>query len=143
MKKKKIVAIIITVVVLVGIAGAAVNLLNKNNGVKKVTKKEEVEKNITIIINNPETEVKEYKVVTKSKYVKDAFDQAEGLEIKYDERFEEVEVIAINGRERTFKREYWEILINDDYPKKSVESQEIADGDIIKATLMQWDTPIE
>ena len=139
-KKKKIIVASIIVVALVAIIGVAVFIVNKGKGVKK---EKIVEKNITVIIENPEVEVKEYKVVTKGKYVKDALDDAEGLEIEYDERFEEVDIIAINGRERTMKREYWDYTINGEHKTNTIESQKIADGDTIKVALLLWDPPIE
>lgn len=88
-------------------------------------------KNITISVISADESTKDYSVSTDAEYLRQAMEEADGLEFSGDESEYGLMVTEINGEVADYNVDgaYWAFYINDNYCDYGVDSQPIADGD--------------
>ena len=129
MKEKKITAKIVAavVIVLALIAGfLCIYMLNRPKstpGAKSVT--------VEIVDNNQESTT--YLVNTDAEYARQALEEIEDLSIEGDESEYGLMITTINGLYADYEADgaYWAFYVNGEYANYGVDSQPIADGDIL------------
>ena len=89
-------------------------------------------KEIVIKVVNQENNVTTYEVKTDGKYLKDAMDEAKGLEYSGTESQYGIMVDTVNGvrADYTLDGAYWSFLVNDEYCNYGISEQPIEDGDV-------------
>ncbi len=130
MKKKIIISVIIVLLVAIAVLGGYFYM---NSITNKPSKKVEdnSEKSITIVVTNSKMETQTYNVVTKNRFIKDALDEAAGLKVEYIESEDGATISSVNGEVLDNKQQFWTFTLNDDFCQKTVDKQEIKDGDKI------------
>ena len=85
---------------------------------------------IKVVDNNKETTT--YEVKTDAKYLKEAMDEAEGLEYSGTEGQYGLMIDTVNGirADYTLDGAYWAFCINDQYCNYGISEQPIEDGDV-------------
>jgi ABC-type proline/glycine betaine transport system substrate-binding protein len=130
MKKKIIISVIIVLLVAVASVGVYI-FMNSKTGKNGGEKVDNSEKSITITVTNSKMETQTYNVVTKNRFIKDALDEAAGLNVEYIESEDGATISGVNGEVLDNKQQFWTFTLNDDFCQKPVDKQEIKDGDKI------------
>jgi len=123
---KKTLLGIIAVVLLVAVMGILYSVFRE--------KPVEGSKSITIEVVNKDKESTVYELKTDAAYLKQAMEEAEGLEFEGYESEYGFTTTAINGIEADFTKEsaYWSFYVNDEYCNYSISEQPVEDGDAFK-----------
>ena len=123
---KKALLGVVAVVLLVAVMGILYSVFRE--------KPVEGSKEITIEVINKEKESKIYELKTDAEYLKQAMEEAKGLEFEgYDSEYG-FTTTSINGIEADFTKDsaYWSFYVNDEYCNYSISQQPIEDGDAFK-----------
>ncbi|MBR3824103.1 MAG: DUF4430 domain-containing protein [Lachnospiraceae bacterium] len=120
--KKALIAVGILVVVLA--AMAAIFFIFR-------PKPAEGSKSITIEVINSTQESKMYELKTDAEYLRQAMEEAKGLEFSGTESEEfGLTLITVNGEDTDFNNgSYWGIFVNGEYGMYGIDSQPVYDGD--------------
>lgn len=87
-------------------------------------------KSITIEVINSAKESKMYELKTDAEYLRQAMEEAKGLEFSGTESEFGLTVETINGEDTDFNNgSYWAFYVNDDYCNYGIDSQPVYDGD--------------
>lgn len=88
-------------------------------------------KSITIEVINSAQESKMYELKTDAEYLRQAMEEAKGLEFSGSESEEfGLTLITVNGEDTDFNNgSYWGIFVNGEYGMYGVDSQPVYDGD--------------
>ena len=88
-------------------------------------------KNITIEVIDDAGESTMYEVATDAEYLREAFEDAEGLEVLGDESEFGLTITSVNGLAADFNVDsaYWNIMVNGEYGQYGADSQIVTDGD--------------
>jgi len=88
-------------------------------------------KNITIEVIDDAGESTIYEVATDAEYLREAFEDAEGLEVLGDESEFGLTITSVNGLSADFNVDsaYWNIMVNGEYGQYGADSQIVTDGD--------------
>lgn len=89
-------------------------------------------KSITIEVINQAEESKEYKVQTDAKYLRQAMEEAEGLEFDGQESEEYgMMVEVVNGESAVYDKDgaFWSFRVNGEDCMNGIDSQPVEDGD--------------
>ena len=88
-------------------------------------------KNITIEVIDDAGESTMYEVATDAEYLREAFEDADGLEVLGDESEFGLTITSVNGLEADFNVDsaYWNIMVNGEYGQYGADSQIVTDGD--------------
>lgn len=122
--KKIILAVAILAVVVV--AMAAIFLLFR-------PKTAEGSKSITIEVVNSARESKLYEVKTDAEYLRQAMEEAKGLEFSGTESEYGLTLETVNGEVTDFNNgSYWGIFVNGEYGMYGIDSQPVYDGDAFR-----------
>lgn len=122
--KKIILAVAILAVVVV--AMAAIFLLFR-------PKTAEGSKVITIEVVNSARESKLYEVKTDAEYLRQAMEEAKGLEFSGTESEYGLTLETVNGEVTDFNNgSYWGIFVNGEYGMYGIDSQPVYDGDAFR-----------
>ena len=91
-------------------------------------------KSVTIEVVNKTEETKEYTLKTDAKYLKQAMEEAEGLEFKGSDGQYGLMITEVNGElaEYTTNGAYWSFYVNDKYCNYGIDQQPVNDGDTFK-----------
>lgn len=91
-------------------------------------------KSITIEVVNKAKESTVYEVKTDAEYLKQAMEEAEGLEFDGTVGEYGLTVTSVNGEvaDFTVDSSYWSFYVNDAYCNYGVDSQPVEDGDAFK-----------
>lgn len=91
-------------------------------------------KAITIEVVNKVKESTIYELKTDAQFLKQAMEEAEGLEFEGTEGQYGMTISSINGEIADFTKEnsYWSFYVNDGYCNYGVDSQPVEDGDAFK-----------
>ena len=91
-------------------------------------------KAITIEVVNKAKESTIYELKTDAQFLKQAMEEAEGLEFEGSEGQYGLTISSINGEVADFTKEnsYWSFYVNDGYCNYGVDSQPVEDGDAFK-----------
>ncbi len=119
--KKALLAVAILAVVIV--AMAAVFFIFR-------PKPAEGSKSITIEVINSAKESKMYELKTDAEYLRQAMEEAKGLEFSGTESEFGLTLETVNGEDTDFNNgSYWGLYVNDDYCNYGIDSQPVYDGD--------------
>lgn len=127
MKNKKITAAVIAALVLViGIMAAVFFIFREKPATGS--------KAITIEVVDDKGASKSYSVKTDAEYLRQAMEEAKGLEFSGSESSYGLMVETINGLTADYNADgaYWSFYVNDAYCNYGVDSQPVADGDAFK-----------
>lgn len=121
-KAKKIIVAVFAVILVVVMAVVYIQF-----GEKAV----EGSKNITISVVDSQQEVTEYELSTDSEYLRQAMEEAEGLEFSGTESEYGMMVEIVNGESAVFATDgaFWNFYVNGQYCNYGIDTQPIADGD--------------
>ena len=88
-------------------------------------------KNITIEVIDDAGKSTMYEVATDAEYLREAFEDADGLEVLGDESEFGLTITSVNGLEADFNVDsaYWNIMVNGEYGQYGADSQIVTDGD--------------
>ncbi len=88
-------------------------------------------KAISIEVIHSSKESKLYELKTDAQFLKQAMEEAEGLEFSGLEDQYGVMLEVVNGESAIFEKDgaYWSIMVNGEYGNYGIESQPIEDGD--------------
>ncbi len=90
-------------------------------------------KNITIEVIGKEKAAVSYEVSTDAEFLRQAMEEAEGLEFSGTESQYGLTVEVINGETTDFNNgSYWSFYVNDAYCNYGIDSQPVMDGDAFK-----------
>lgn len=90
-------------------------------------------KNITIEVVGKEAAAIVYEVSTDAEYLRQAMEEAEGLEFSGTESQYGLTIEIINGEATDFNNgSYWSFYVNDAYCNYGIDSQPVMDGDTFK-----------
>lgn len=90
-------------------------------------------KNITIEVVSADATSKVYEVSTDAEFLRQAMEEAEGLEFSGTESQYGLTVEVINGETTDFNNgSYWSFYVNDAYCNYGIDSQPVLDGDAFK-----------
>ncbi|MBE6776179.1 MAG: DUF4430 domain-containing protein [Ruminococcaceae bacterium] len=125
MKKKHIIAILLTVILAAGMIFAYSVFSEKPT---------EGTKEITIEVVNKSEEATVYEVKTDAEYLIGAMEDAEGLTFDGSEGQYGFTVIEINGEvaDFTVDASYWSFYVNGEYCNYGVSEQPVNDGDAFR-----------
>lgn len=130
---KKVILGVIGVVILV----AVMALVYVKFGAKPV----EGSKNITITVINSAQEETVYELKTDAEFLRQAMEEAEGLEFEGDEGSYGLSVHTVNGEKADYNVDgaYWGFNVNGSYCNYGVDSQPVMDGDAFEIvyTIME------
>ncbi len=120
---KKLFALI--AVVIVAAALVAVYLIARphtNTGAKE----------IEIIVTDDQGSSTSYEVSTDAEYLRDTFDDAEGLSVEGEEGEYGFTILTVNDLTADFNTSnaYWAIYVNGEYGSLGADSQPVTDGDV-------------
>ena len=75
-----------------------------------------------------------YEVATDAEYLREAFEDAEGLEVLGEESQYGLTIITVNGLTADFNVDsaYWSIMVNGEYGQYGADSQVVTDGDVFQ-----------
>lgn len=121
-KAKKIIVAVFAVILVVVMAVVYIQF-----GEKAV----EGSKNITISVVDSQQEVTEYELSTDSEYLRQAMEEADGLEFSGTESEYGMMVEVVNGESAVFATDgaFWNFYVNGQYCNYGIDTQPIADGD--------------
>lgn len=88
-------------------------------------------KEITIKVINKAEEEKVYELKTEAEFLKQAMEEAEGLEFTGQEGDYGLMIETVNGESAVYEKDaaYWSFLVNGEYCNYGIESQPVEDGD--------------
>lgn len=88
-------------------------------------------KNVTIEIIDNEGISTIYEVSTDAEYLRQAMEEAEGLEFSGDETEYGLTIMEVNGVVADFNVDgaYWSIMVNGEYGQYGADAQVVTDGD--------------
>lgn len=91
-------------------------------------------KAITIEVVNKSEETKEYQLKTDAEYLRQAMEEAEGLEFSGSESEYGMMVTVVNGETADYNTNgaYWSFYVNDEYCNYGIDQQPVEDGDTFK-----------
>lgn len=90
-------------------------------------------KSITIEVVSADATSKVYEVSTDAEYLRQAMEEAEGLEFSGTESQYGLTVEVINGETTDFNNgSYWSFYVNDGYCNYGIDTQPVMDGDAFK-----------
>lgn len=90
-------------------------------------------KNITIEVVSADATSKMYEVSTDAEFLRQAMEEAEGLEFSGTESQYGLTVEVINGETTDFNNgSYWSFYVNGEYCNYGIDSQPVMDGDSFK-----------
>ena len=91
-------------------------------------------KAITIEVVNKAKESTIYELKTDAQFLKQAMEEAEGLEFEGSEGQYGLTISSINGEVADFTKEnsYWSFYVNEEYCNYGIDSQPVMDGDAFK-----------
>lgn len=90
-------------------------------------------KNITIEVVSADATSKMYEVSTDAEFLRQAMEEAEGLEFSGTESQYGLTVEVINGETTDFNNgSYWSFYVNGEYCNYGIDSQPVMDGDAFK-----------
>lgn len=90
-------------------------------------------KNITIEVIGKEKAAVTYEVSTDAEFLRQAMEEADGLEFSGTESQYGLTVEVINGETTDFNNgSYWSFYVNDAYCNYGIDSQPVMDGDAFK-----------
>lgn len=89
-------------------------------------------KSITIEVIDNEEKLTEYKVNTDVEYLRQAMEEAEGLEFSGTESEYGLMLGSVNGLYADYSVDgaYWSVLVNGTYGMYGIDSQPVMDGDV-------------
>lgn len=120
---KKTLLGVVALVVVIGLMAVAYAVFGPKavEGAKAIT--------IEVIDNNNESTV--YKVNTDAEFLRQAFEDAKGLEVTGEETEYGLTISAVNGVKADFNTDgaYWSIMVNGEYGMYGADSQPVTDGD--------------
>ena len=123
---KKVLLGIAAVVILVAVMGILYSVFRE--------KPVEGTKSITIEVVDKEQKSIIYELKTDAEYLKQAMEEAEGLEFDGEETEYGFTISSINGEVADFNKEsaYWSFYVNDGYCNYGISQQPVEDGDAFK-----------
>ena len=88
-------------------------------------------KAITIEVINQADESKEYEVQTDAEFLRQAMEEAEGLEFSGQESEYGMMVEVVNGESAVYDKDgaYWSFMVNGEMCNNGIDSQPVEDGD--------------
>ena len=90
-------------------------------------------KNITIEVVSEDATSKVYEVRTDAEFLRQAMEEAEGLEFSGTESQYGLTVEVINGETTDFNNgSYWSFYVNDGYCNYGIDTQPVLDGDAFR-----------
>ncbi|MBQ9140483.1 MAG: DUF4430 domain-containing protein [Lachnospiraceae bacterium] len=90
-------------------------------------------KSITIEVVNKAQESTMYELKTDAEYLRQAMEEAEGLEFSGTDSQYGLTVEVINGENTDFNNgSYWSFYVNDTYCNYGIDTQPVLDGDAFK-----------
>ena len=97
------------------------------------SKTAEGSKAITIEVVNSAQESKLYEVKTDAEYLRQAMEEAKGLEFSGTESEYGLTLEVVNGEKTDFNNgSYWGIFVNGEYGMYGIDSQPVYDGDAFR-----------
>lgn len=91
-------------------------------------------KNITIEVIDSKEESTIYEVSTDAQYLRQAMEDAQGLEFSGTEGQYGMMIEVVNGEQAIYDQDgaYWSFYVNDEYCMNGVDAQEVNDQDAFK-----------
>lgn len=140
MNKKKILGVSLLVVLIAVLAIVSYVFTNKPEEQKKneSTKTEETSddvaanlKEVIIEVIDSKGESKKYQLNTDAETLREAMDEAEGLEYSGTEGQYGIMVDTVNGETADFAKDgaYWSFYVNGEYCMSGIDTQAVNDGD--------------
>lgn len=88
-------------------------------------------KTIAIEVVNQEDESKEYEVHTDAEFLRQAMEEAEGLEFSGQESEYGMMVEIVNGESAVYDKDgaYWSFMVNGEMCNNGIDTQPVEDGD--------------
>lgn len=88
-------------------------------------------KTITIEVINQADASKEYEVHTDAEFLRQAMEEADGLEFSGQESQYGLTIEVVNGESADFNKDgaYWCVMVNGEYGMNGIDTQPIEDGD--------------
>lgn len=122
MNKKKVIGAAAVVIIIVGMFAAYFAF----KGDRAEGKKE-----IKIEVINSKMESKVYEVKTEAEFLRQAMEEAEGLEFEGEESQYGLVLQSVNGEKAVYEEDgaYWCIMVNGEYGNYGADQQPLADGD--------------
>ncbi len=122
---KKVILSVVALVAVIAIMAAVFFIFRE--------KPVEGSKSITIEVVNKAQEATMYELKTDAEYLRQAMEEAEGLEFSGTESQYGLTVEVINGENTDFNNgSYWSFYVNDAYCNYGVDTQPVLDGDAFK-----------
>ncbi len=122
---KKVILAIVALVAIIGIMAAVFFIFRE--------KPVEGSKSITIEVVNKAQESTMYELKTDAEYLRQAMEEAKGLEFSGTESQYGLTVEVINGEDTDFNNgSYWSFYVNDAYCNYGIDTQPVLDGDAFK-----------
>ena len=124
-KNKKILGILLGVVLIVAMVGIYFGFREKPV---------EGSKEITIEVIDSGAESTTYEVKTDAEYLRQAMEEAEGLEFSGTESEYGLMVDTVNGETADYNTDgaYWSFYVNDTYCNYGIDTQPVEDGDAFR-----------
>jgi len=90
------------------------------------------EKSVTIEVVNSSQDTTSYDVDTDAEFLRQAMEEADGLEFSGEEGDYGMMLSTVNGETADFETNgaYWSIMVNGEYGNYGIDQQPITDGDI-------------
>ena len=89
-------------------------------------------KSITIEMVNSKQETTSYEVTTDAEYLRQAMDEAKGLEYSGSEGDYGIMLSTVNGETADFEKDgaYWSVTVNGEYGNYGIDQQPVTNGDV-------------
>lgn len=122
MNKKKVIGAAAVVIIIVGMFAAYFAFKGDHA---------EGKKEIKIEVINSKMESKVYEVKTEAEFLRQAMEEAEGLEFEGEESQYGLVLQSVNGEKAVYEEDgaYWCIMVNGEYGNYGADQQPLADGD--------------
>lgn len=90
------------------------------------------EKSITIEVVDSAQKTTSYDVDTNAEFLRQAMDEAEGLEYSGTEGDYGIMLSTVNGETADFEKDgaYWCVMVNGEYGNYGIDEQPVVDGDV-------------
>ncbi len=90
------------------------------------------DKSITIEVVNSKQETTSYDVDTDAEFLRQAMEEADGLEFSGEEGEYGIMLSTVNGETADFEKDgaYWSVMVNGEYGNYGIDQQPIVDGDV-------------
>ncbi len=121
-KAKKILGVCLVVVLIAALAGAYFAFSEKPV---------EGSKTVVIEVINKDGNSTEYTLKTDAQYLRQAMDEADGLEYEGEDGPYGYSISSVNGERAVYETDgaYWAFYVNEEYCNYGVDSQPVNDGD--------------